>query len=674
MSVWFFRVVLERACFTYTPMSGVEAPLNGTFACRVLFDGEEVNLDLTPTPQHVTAKRSVAFKYRIRASTWEDLALALNQRSACLQILCFNEAEKQDAPDAHSSAGLVVGIASIDLLSLAQNVTAQYELPLMPPNAGSSPTKLGRLSVCITMEQMCDFRLQLKEVRASGIEAGAYKLRYFLSSSSVYMCSNPLRSKLGSVMWTGGTLQELLFHGTLRTLASLEFAISLLKSGKNGREPPVAIFTVSLLQLQTNSTEKIREIPFLLEEPESPRILSGVLQVRGLPVAQQNIRRVTIPCRSYARDEVGDNDRRFSVGVALGRSHNVATLNSSLQRLPASGEAITGSIDVPSAPPHALLGAGPAAVTAAALSQALEQDSASSRVEEGGSDNASTTLAYGGNLASCDGVCCLKPPLCEDVGNYTLPLSGAALASECSLLQEQEGRDGSDVSFSSPLPPDTAADIGDVSKLSLHVSSIKEDTPPSEEEEEEGHHLAAPYGDTLQEGKQQQQDEAEKDEEAERKHLMYREYHLLQELDRVKESIDILQGCLQNTRILSSSTDYDAATQIDALEQELSELGRAETTLMQLEDRLQERFRHCSEQYRISEAEFHASMQHLAVYADVLINIDRSISAEMQEVELDEPAAKGTVASFHLPHPPHAPKPTWKVKKKKNMRGEGGGE
>ncbi|ESL05981.1 hypothetical protein TRSC58_06352 [Trypanosoma rangeli SC58] len=660
MTAWLFRVVLERACVTHPPRSGVEAQLNGTFACRVLFDGEEVNLDLAPTPQHIAAKRSVTFKYRIRASTWKDLALALNQRSACLQIMCIDESEKQDAPDAHSSAGLVVGTASIDLLSLAQNVTAQYELPLMPPNAGSAPTKLGRLSVCITMEQMCDFRLQLKEVRASGLEAGAYKLRYFLSSSSVYMCSNPSRSQLGSVTWTDGTLQELLFHGTLRRLASLEFVMSLLESGENGREPPVAIFTVSLLQLQTNSADKIRKIPFSLEEPESSRILSGVLQVRGLPVAQQSIRRVTNPCRSYACNEVRDNDRRFSVGVALGCSHNVATPNSSLRRLPASGEAMAGSIDVPTAPPPALLGAGPATVTAAALSQAVDQDSASSLVEEGGGESASVILDHGGNLASCDGVCCLKPSLCEDVGNCALPLSGATLGSECSLPQEQEGRDGSDASFSSPSPPDTAADIGDVSKLSLHVASTKEDTPPFEEEEEEGHYPDAPSGDTLQDGKRQQQDEAERDEEAERGQLIHREYRLLQELDRVKESINILQGCLQNTRILSSSTDYDTAAQIDALEQQLSELDRAETTLMQLEDRLQERFRHCIEQYRTSEAEFHASMQHLAVYTDVLINIDRSISAEMQEVELDEPAAKRTIASCYLPHPPRAPKPTWR--------------
>ncbi|RNF15063.1 uncharacterized protein Tco025E_05629 [Trypanosoma conorhini] len=662
MTTWLFRVVFDRACVPHFPTSRERAPPDSPLICRILFDGKEANLDVAPAPHHAAASKPVAFKYRIRASTWKDLAAAFSQRRACLQVMCLDAAEEEAARDADLNEDSVVGIASIDLLSLAQNVTAQYELPLRAPDAGSDTTKLGRLSVCITMEQLCDFRMQLKEMRASGLETGAYKLRYFLSASSVYVCSSESRSKLGSATWTNGTLQELLFQGTLRALASRDFTISLLKSGENGRGPPVAIFTVSLLQVQANASETVREIPFLLEDPESPAILSGVLQLSELPVFQQNIRLLPTACRSYTCDEARNKWRRPDAVAALGQSYEAATPTAPLQRAPASGEATARVIDLPTAPPPAPLGAVPAAAT---LGQAVDEAPARPPLGEGGG-SARAGLAHSGSSTSCSDVCGLRsPPREEDSRSYTQPLNGAALAHEWSLPQEQGGRDGGATASASPPPRFTATDITEASELSLHFAGTKEDKLLQKEQEEKGerHHLTAFYGTLQRETQQQQQqhDEAGKEEEeGDCKQLMHSVYHLLQELDCVEERIVILQECLENTCMLPGSADNDAATQIGALEQQLSELGMAETTLMQLEARLQERFRLCAEQYRTSEAEFRASVRRLEVYAEVLINIDRGVSAEMQGEELGEPSPKGTAAICHPPRPPCTPKPTWR--------------
>ncbi|RNC61888.1 hypothetical protein TcCL_ESM00502 [Trypanosoma cruzi] len=169
--------------------------------------------------------------------------------------------------------------------------------------------------------------------------------------------------------------------------------------------------------------------------------------------------------------------------------------------------------------------------------------------------------------------------------------------------------------------------------------------------EGEKHRVNALSADTLQGEKLQQKG-------VESQKLMYREHRLPQELDRLDERIGILQDCLQNACILVKNKEHDSTVQIADLEQKLSELDVAEAALTRLWDRLHERFRQCTEQYRKSEREFYASMRRLEDYADVLIDIDRRISAEIHEDETEMPAAERTETSCRLPHPPRVPKPT----------------
>ncbi|KAF5224224.1 hypothetical protein ECC02_002810 [Trypanosoma cruzi] len=645
MNAWFFRVILDRVSFSYSQDAGGDVLHNGTLLFRLLFDGKSVDLSLPSASRNAEKTKPISFKYRIQAPSLKDLAATFSQRSVCFQIICLNAVEQQTDMDAHSSHGSLVGVASIDLLSLARNVTAQYEFPLRVSDAGSENRILGRVSVCITMDQICDFRMQLSELRASGLESGEYKLRYVLSSSTVDMRSGMVRSKLGSVTWNNEILPEVFFQGTLQALASREFTLSVLKCGENGRETPISLFTLSLLKVQTNSYESVKEIPFLIEDVDSPTIVSGVLRLSGPPVFQHYIRYVSKPSRPQNNEEMRNECKGSLEVAAVGKPHGVASSNPILTPVSASVETTAGSTgganpslpdlsDVPPLSPSA---------------RAEDQTSVRTPLEEA-IENEKPNLTHSNSHASSNVLFHGTSPIHEsEVRSCPKPLVGSTPATASTPTTNEQGTgDWGDSVSSFPLRSVTGGDIEGVCVPSIQASSTKEDDGMAEGEK---HRVNALSADTLQGEKPQQKG-------VESQKLMYREHRLPQELDRLDERIGILQDCLQNACILVKNKEHDSTVQIADLEQKLSELDVAEAALTRLWDRLHERFRQCTEQYRKSEREFYASMRLLEDYADVLIDIDRRISAEIHEDETEMPAAERTETSCRLPHPPRVPKPT----------------
>ncbi|EKF30112.1 hypothetical protein MOQ_006083 [Trypanosoma cruzi marinkellei] len=645
MIAWFFRVILDRVSFSYFQDAGEDVLHNGTLLFRLLFDGKSVDIALPSATRNAEKNKPTSFKYRIQAPSLKDLAATFSERSVCFQVICLNTVEQQSEMDVHSSHGTLVGVASIDLLSLARNAAAQYEFPLRVSDAASDTKILGRVSVRIAMEQICDFRMQLSELRASGLESGEYKLRYVLSASTVDMRSGIVRSKLGSVKWNNEILPEVFFQGTLQALALRDFTLSVLKCGENGKEAPISVFTLSLLKVKTNSYESVKEIPFLIEDVDSPTIVSGVLRLSGLPIFQHYIRYVSNPSRAHNNDEMRKKCKESLEGAVVGESHDVASSNPILTPVSGSVETTAGSTgganlslpdlsDVPLLSPSA---------------RAEDQTSVRTPLEEA-IENGRANLAHSNSHASCDVLFHGTSPIYEsEVRSCPKTFVDSIPATASAPTKNEKGKgDGCDSMSSLPLRLVTGGDIEGACVPSIQASSTTEDDGIVEREK----HLVDAFSADKLQGENQEQVGGESPK------LMYREYRLPQELDRLDERIGILQECLQNPCILAKNKEHDSTVQIADLEQKLSELDVAEAALTQLWDRLHERFMQCVEQYRKSEREFLASMRRIEDYADVLIKIDRRISAGIHEDEMEMPATERTEPSCRPPHPPRVPKPT----------------
>ncbi|KEG11460.1 hypothetical protein DQ04_02601070 [Trypanosoma grayi] len=534
MVPWLFQIRVSRWMVSDLQIpEGVAADGGSTLVLRLIFDGKVVNLAFPSKQQVPRANRRTSFKYRVGADSLRNLVATLSQRTAVFQIILIDGSEKE----------VLVGLASTSLLQLVRKVGAQCSFQLVPPGEVSQMTTVGQLSMLLFMEQIGDVELRIKEVRASGLDAGEYKLRCQLSSCKTEAWSALIRPKSGCVSWQESMPLKLVFTGTLRTLAAQQLDVTLFRVCRNGLKMPASTLSVDLAKLQEDSKDVSREISFGLESDKTPVSVFGILELLQLPIFHQQVdQMLESPCILVCEES---NEKGKSVSSGGTSVPLVGVLSSPPLRACA-----------PETCRHQTPSGSPAFASGASIPPLHIQEPTQNSRENGGKESSynETSMPQGGDRAI------------PEATSPVAQLRKKDFEGDRSECAQQQG--------SCPQQPGGAA-VAPGALLSVcHVVG------PSEAVEGEKIHRTS-CGSVCEINNQYNED------------CSNEEMRLGQELDRLNERIAFLSKTLKEILDSSEAAKETVHARISMWEQQLMELDREEASLVEISNQITEQMQLC---------------------------------------------------------------------------------